>query len=386
MVSEKRKKMNAENEDKPPSQPLPPNGKANFTLPKKVGIVYSEVKRDYFPTEVQYLTEKDALRDANIIAAYLEKMGIKTLLYPGDAFLPQKLRRDKPDIVMNLVGSVKGNEYLASTIPAVLELLGISYTGSGILGESLDYNKFLVKKLLQQYGVPVPNNQLFNTPNDPLDPTLRFPLISKLNEIHGGVEITAEAVSENEKHLRDRIKFLTQTYDQPVLVEEFIVGREITGMLLEGLNKKVYLAEKVFHKENQKYVFSTFEDQWLLQADESFHYQRYQDELLKAYVKRAFEITKMADYGKFDVRMDSSGRYFFVDANSNPAFGPKEVDCALANILDIYGVSFVEILKRLLLNTMRDATGIGTKVVPTPNGDQPMLSLNHEKTPNSLSV
>ncbi|OGY18356.1 MAG: hypothetical protein A2900_04245 [Candidatus Chisholmbacteria bacterium RIFCSPLOWO2_01_FULL_50_28] len=379
--------MNADTEDKPPSQPTTQNGKTPLELPKKVAVTYSEVKREYFPTEAQYLTEKDALHDAKIIVSYLEKMGIRTELYPGDALLPQKLRRDKPDIVMNLVGSVKGNEYLASTIPAVLELLGISYTGAGILGESLDYNKFLVKKLLQQYGVPVPNNQLFNTPNDPLDPTLRFPLISKLNEIHGGVEITVDAISENEKHLRDRIKFLTQTYDQPVLVEEFIVGREITGMLLEGLNKKVYLAEKVFHKENQQYVFSTFEDQWLLHGDESFHYQRYHDELLKAYVKRAFEITKMADYGKFDVRMDSSGRYFFIDANSNPAFGPKEVDCALANILNLYGISFVEILKRLLLNTMRDATGVGTKVLPTPDGNgHGNYPQTREQTPHRILV
>src|SRR3990170_5065763 len=103
--------MSEDTEDKPPSQ-TSLNGKTPLTLPKQVGIVYSEVKREYFPTEAQYLTEKDALRDAKIIATYLEKMGITTLLYPGDALLPQKLRRDKPDIVMNLVGSVKGNEYL----------------------------------------------------------------------------------------------------------------------------------------------------------------------------------------------------------------------------------------------------------------------------------
>ena len=139
--------MNADTEDKPPSQPTTQNGKTPLELPKKVAVTYSEVKREYFPTEAQYLTEKDALHDAKIIVSYLEKMGIRTELYPGDALLPQKLRRDKPDIVMNLVGSVKGNEYLASTIPAVLELLGISYTGAGILGESLDYNKFLVKKI-----------------------------------------------------------------------------------------------------------------------------------------------------------------------------------------------------------------------------------------------
>ena len=333
-----------------------------------VGIIYSDVKREYFPTESQYITEKTALEDAKKIAEYLKRIHINTLLFPGNNLLASRLRKEKPYVAINLVGSVKGNEYLASTIPALLELLEIPYTGAGILGESLSYNKFLIKKLLEQNGVPVPHYQLFNNYNDPIDPTLRFPLISKLNEIHGAVEITKNAVSENEKELRERLAFLIKTYDQPVLVEEFIVGREITAMLLEGLNKKVYLAEKVFKKSNDRYVFASFEDQWLENDVEAYHYQKYNDSLLKEYVKKAFEITRMADYGKFDIRVDSSGRYFFIDCNSNPAFGPKELHCALGSILDLHGISFQEILKRLLLNTIRDQAG--KKRLPiTKNGN-----------------
>lgn len=341
------------------------NGSLNNSLPKTVGIIYSDVKREYFPTEVQYITEKDALQDAQVTSMYLKRLRIKTLLYPGNATLTQKLRRDKPNVVLNLAGSVKGNEYLASSIPAVLELLEIPYTGAGILGESLSYNKFLVKKLLEQNGVPVPQYQLFNRSSDPLNPTLRFPLISKLNEIHGSVEITKDSISENEKHLRARLKFLIKTYEQPVLVEEFIVGREIAAILLEGLNKKVYLAERVFKKNNDKYVFASFENQWLKNSEESFTYVKYRDKLLVEYVKKAFDITRMTDYGKFDIRLDNSGRYFFLDCNSNPAFGPKETDCALANILDLFNLSFPDILKRLLQNTIRDA--IGKKLLPLTN-------------------
>ena len=62
----------------------------------------------------------------------------------------------------------------------------------------------MVKKLLQQAGIPTPTYQLFDTPNDILNPTLRFPLISKLNEIHGAVEITDDSISETENHLRNR--------------------------------------------------------------------------------------------------------------------------------------------------------------------------------------
>lgn len=330
------------------------DGDTEQSFAQQVGIAYSDVKREYFPTEAQYLTEKDAEHDAKLIASYLDKLGVKVKLYPGNAELPERLKKDKPDFVFNLVDSVKGNEYLSSTIPAVLELLDIPYTGAGILGVSLVHNKFVIKKLLEQNGIPVPHYQLFNTYTDQLDSTLRFPFISKLNEIHGAVEITDDAVSENEKHLRDRLKFLISTYDQPVLVEEFIVGREITAILLEGLNRKVYLAEKVFTKQKDKYIYATFDDQWATKTYDAFHYQKYQDPILCEYVKSAFEVARMADYGKFDIRVDSSGRYYFLDSNCNPAFGPKETACAMSVILDLYNISFFDILKKLLMNTAND--------------------------------
>jgi D-alanine-D-alanine ligase len=329
----------------------------DYELPKKVGIIYSDVQKAYFPTEAQYITEKDADVDAQLIGDYLTTLGITVTLYAGNQMLPFLLHRDRPEMVINVVDSVKGDETLSSAIPGILELLDIPYTGADILGLSLDTNKFLIKKLLQQNGIPVPNYQLFNTPGDYLDPTLRFPLISKLNAIHGAVEITQDAISENEKHLRDRLRFLIQTYQQPVLVEEFIAGREITAILLEGMNRKVYLAEKVFLHCEDKYIFTTFEDQWMARGDTVFRYTKYDDPILKEYVKKAFDVTKMYDYGKFDIRLDQSGRYFFIDSNCNPAFGPKELDVALSVILDLYGISFYEILKRLLLNTVRDAAG-----------------------------
>lgn len=320
--------------------------------PKTVAIVISDVKREYFPTEAQYITEKDAKKDAKIISKYFVRLGIKPRIYPANSFLGQRLKRDKPDMVLNLVGSVKGEEYLAASIPGVMELLEIPYTGTGILGESLSYNKFLVKKLLQQHGIPVPHYQLINKYSERLDPTLRFPLISKLNEVHGSVEITKEAISENEKHLRDRLKFLIKTYNQSVLVEEFIVGREITALIVESMHKKVYLAERIFHT-NDKYVIASYDIQWRDKKYKKSHYEKFNDSVLTEYVKKAFDVTRMEDYGKFDVRLDGSGRYYFIDSNSNPYFGPVELQADISLVLKMYGVSFLEILKRLIDNTMR---------------------------------
>jgi D-alanine-D-alanine ligase len=334
----------------------PRNG-AEMALPGKIAIIYSEVRREDFPTEELYITEKDADVDAEVIGKHLEALGVAVLLYPGNAELPERLRHDHPDLVINLVDSVKGDETQSSTIPAVLELLGIPYTGTGVLGMALDSNKFVVHKVLQQNGIPVPHHQLFVSPTDYIDPTLRYPLISKLNAIHGSVEIGREAISENERHLRKRLRFLMKTYDQSVIVEEYVGGREVTAILLEGMNKKVYMAEKVFANPHKKYTILSFEEQWLTPQGSGFHYVKYEDPVLREYVRRAFDIMQMSDYAKFDVRLERSGRYYFIDSNCNPAFGPKEMDVALSVILDLYGISFYEILKRLILNTMRDSAG-----------------------------
>lgn len=324
-------------------------------LPKRVGVVYSEAKREYFPTEAQFLTEAGAEKDARVIASYLEKMGMETFLFTGDDTLSENLKAKKPDMVFQLVDSVKGNEYLSSCIPGLLELLNIPYTGSDVLGLALCYNKYLVKQLIKAAGIPVPNCQLFLSANDQLDINLRFPLISKLNEIHGAVEINKDSISESEKALRERLKFLVSTYKQPVLVEEFIVGREITALVLEGQNKKVYMAEKKFEKAENKYQIASFDFQWLdNDPDNSWHYEKYTNDTLKELVRKAFEATKMMDYGKFDIRVDDSGRYYFIDANPNPAFGPKELETALGTILEtMYKIDFKEVLRRLIINTYK---------------------------------
>lgn len=331
------------------------NGNDNV-LPKKVGIIYSDVKKEFFSTEAQFITEKDADEDAILIGNYLKALDINVSLYAGNELLPFHLNLDRPEMVINLVDSVKGNESLAYTIPGILGLLNIPFTGADILGLSLDTNKCLIKKQLRLNGISVPNFQLINSPKEEIDPTLRFPLITKLNAVHGAVEITSDAVSENMKHLRDRLHFLIQTYHQPVLIEEFIIGPEITAIVMDGTNRNVCMAKKVFLHSNGKYIYTTFEDQWMLRGDAVFRYEKFIEDHLKEIISQAFDITRMRDYGKFDIRLDSAGQYFFIDTNCNPAFGPKEMDVALSVILDMYGISFIDILKRLLLNTMRNAT------------------------------
>ncbi len=333
------------------------NNKKLKYFPKKIAIVYSEVKREQFPTQEAYITEKDSEKEARIVAGFIKNLGIKVYLFPGDACIAKNLSNIKPDVVINFVTSAKGCDFLASSVIGVYELLEIPYTGAGLLGESLSNNKFLVKKLLEHNGIPVPNFQLFSSYKDIIDSRLRFPLISKLNETHGGVEINKYAVSENEKNLRERIKYLIKTYTQPILVEEFIVGKEVDAVLLEGSNKKVYLAECVISKKMGNYYYKSFEYQWGKDYKDIIKFKKYKDSIITEYVKKAFFITDMADYGRFDIRIDSSGRCYFIDSNSNPYLAPKEADSPIGIILDLYNIPFKKVMRRMLENTIRNSEG-----------------------------
>lgn len=327
--------------------------KFNKYLSKKVAILYSDAKREYFPTEEQYITEVEVFERAQKIKPYLEKLGYEVDLAPGDSNLPDWLKNHQPNLVFNLVDSVRGKEPLASVIPGTLELIDVPYLGTGMLGLSINSNKFLTKKLLEQAGVPIPRYQLFQNPNDPLDVQLKFPLISKLNEVHGSVAIDQTAVSENEFQLRARLKSLIDVYKQPVVVEEFIVGREFTVFVLEGAVKKVYIGEKVFNPNEEKFKIATFEAVW--KGINSYDYQKVSNNgMLENYARSAFDILKMDDYAKFDVRLDESGRYFFIDCNANPAFGPIETDCAISHVLKMYNVNFDEILRRLITHFSKE--------------------------------
>lgn len=328
-------------------------------LPKKVAILYTDARREYYYTEEEFYTVDGSDEEAKAFGPTIESLGVKVCYIKGDANMAKNLQKEKPDMAINLVTTVKGYDYLGATVPATLELLEIPYTGANILGFSLGCNKYLIHALLEQHGIPVPKFQLMTNIKSPLDPSLKFPLILKLNEEHSNVEIKRESVVENEKELRKRLKYLLNKYEQDVLVSEFIDGREFAAFTFQSFNKKVYAVERKIHLPNNEtgHEFLDYDLCWMYTPEEYkkyLKYEKYHDPLLDALVKKAFVITKMDDYGKFDIRMDRMGKYYFIDANANCHFGPPSWECEMTNTLKSYGVPFKTLIKRMLQNTMRE--------------------------------
>lgn len=322
-------------------------------MKKTAIILYSDAKREYFATEEQYISEAEVKGRAEIIEKYLQKMGYTTQCIPADETFIEKVRKLKPDIVFNLVDSIRGEEYLCSSVPAALEILNVPYSGTGQLGLAISSNKFLTNKLLEQAGVKVPKYQLFSEHTEKLQKHIKYPVISKLNSIHGSIEMGPEAVSENEKQLKTRLKFLIKTYKDDVLVSEYIEGREIAAIILKGKQKKVYTGEKVLLGKwaNVKYKILSFDAVWGNHPD-SYHFRKFRsNKEVREIVKKAYSALKMDDYAKFDIRINKRGVHYFIDANPNCSLGPKEAGCDIGEICHFYNVSFIELLKRIIRNS-----------------------------------
>lgn len=329
-------------------------------LPKKVAIIYSDVKREYFATEDEYIAEEGADIYANDIAQYVNRMGIDVACFACDDQIAQNLKKYNPCMVLNLVDSVRGQSNLGASIIGLLEIMGIPYTGAGTLGWSLGTNKFVMYQLMQSNGIPVPSHQLVSSYTDMIDPTLRYPLFPKLNVEHSSIGIDENSICENERELKAKIKDLTEKFKQPVLIDEFIAGIEVTAAVLDSVNTKIYPVKRSTASETREDVM-TFDKKW--KNWDNILYEKYDAPNLKEYTKKTFDILKMSDYARIDIRIDAAGRFYFIDPNCNPFFGPvKETHATYSIILDMYGIDFTETLKRIFINTLKDAKNNSTTI------------------------
>jgi D-alanine-D-alanine ligase len=257
---------------------------------------------------------------------------------------------DKPDLVVNLVDTLKGRDQLQPSVPAALELAGIPYTGAGMEGLIIGNNRNLTKRLLMAYDIPTPPFQFIRRAGTTIDEDLGLPLIVKLNEGGGSVGINNHAVKETFRAAMLRSNKMISTYHVPVVVEKFIGGPEITVVVFDdGSKRHVFMGQKVFRKKaDGKYFFTSFES---YDDSKAYKYIPVKDDLRYEITKlavRAFGGLQHNDYAKFDIRVDEETTTpYFTDSNPNTAFGP-DMGLPMTEVMAMYGVEFPEIVSSLL--------------------------------------
>lgn len=164
----------------------------------------------------------------------LREAGHEVIPLEGDHTLIGNLLKYKPDICFNTCEGHYGKSREAQ-VPAILDMLRIPYTGSGVMSLSIALDKAMTKRVLQFYSIPTPAFQVFVTGDEPLDARLNFPLFSKPSLEGSGIGIMSKSICQTPRELREQVRYLLRAYKQPVLVEEYIEGREITTGILGNL-------------------------------------------------------------------------------------------------------------------------------------------------------
>jgi D-alanine-D-alanine ligase len=322
-----------------------------------VAVAYSHVDRENFPTEDAYIAEKEVEERAQEVMDEIKKLGLEVKGYPGDQYLLTNLLIDRPDVIVNLVDTVRGKDKLASTIPAFLEYANIPYTGCGVTGMVIGSNRHLFKELLEHNNIPTPIYKFIkdlrsNTP-PPFDP----PYIAKLNESGGSMGIDNNAVKETASQIMKKVEELQNDYKLPVLVEKFIDGPEVTAVVFDdGKTRHVFMAEKKYRlKPDGKYGFTSIESYDIPNAAK---YQPVEEELEKKIgdlCSKAFDFLRLTDYAKFDIRIDKNDMTpYFIDCNPNTALGPGDQPMTL--VMGQYGIEFQDIIASLLSKHAKSPT------------------------------
>jgi D-alanine-D-alanine ligase len=262
---------------------------------------------------------------------------------PNVRELAGHLTRDDSDLIFNLCESLGGISQHEQHVAALLEVMGKRFTGATALGLALAQDKGLSKKLFQFHGLSYPKFSIMDAGQVDWSDDLDFPLFVKpLNE-DASIGIDSKAIVQNVKELMERISYIHTEFKTPVLIEEYIEGREVYIGVLG--NEALPILEWDFSKV-QKGVpkIASSEAKW----DEESVYkdapQIFPIDIPEPVVQKlqeaalsAFRCVKLRDYGRIDMRIRHTKQekskkkesqidgweYFIIEANPNPYLDQK---------------------------------------------------------------
>jgi len=297
----------------------------------KVGIIHNEP----IPTgEPNWESSADVLAQVEAIEAALTELGQPQVRIPFTRDLGRfvsQIQAEKIAVAFNLCESVDEDPLLIGHPAAVLELLGIPFTGSSAMALLLSTDKLTVKRLLTASGLRTPAFFLYEGTEVLRPAGLNFPVILKPRFQDASIGIEQESVVENSTDLLPRLEELYARYGA-ILVEEYVVGREFNVSLFGHPHPKVMPLAEIdfsgFPAELHRIV--SYKAKWDEDSFEYRHTQRiFPDNLpeslqqaMRRMAQECFALFGLRDYARVDLRLDAQGRLTILEINANPCLSP----------------------------------------------------------------
>ena len=250
---------------------------------------------------------------------------------PDVARLVAALQQSAPDLIFNLAESFAGKSALESNVAALLNLLDYRYTGSSPAGLLLAGDKTLAKKVLRFHGVQTPEFvTMYRGAVEWVD-TIHFPVIVKPTQEDASIGITTGSVVHDLKDLFSRLDALQSEYQAPVLVEEYIEGREFYVGVLGNANVEALPVIELDYSgfpEGRPRIAS-WEAKWgddgsgageEFAGTKSIFPTALDAELegrMHTVAVEAFKALRLRDYARIDLRVAPDGGIYVIEVNPN---------------------------------------------------------------------
>jgi len=224
-----------------------------------------------------------------------------------------------------------------------LEMLGIPYTGSGVLGSAISMDKLRTKQIWQAMGLPTPACKVLTANSDwaAIVDELGLPLIVK--PVHEGSSVGMSKV-DSVAELQDAYTVAAE-YDNEVFAERWITGKEYTtAILLDEVLPMIRLATpNQFYDYDAKYLSNTTEYLCPCGLDSEV------ESALQQLSRQAFKAVSAHGWGRVDLMLDEEQQPWLIEVNTVPGMTDHSLVPMAAKAADI---SFKELVKRILQTSM----------------------------------
>jgi D-alanine-D-alanine ligase len=277
-----------------------------------------------------------SLKSGGMVLAALRRAGVDAHPFdPRDRGL-EELARERFDRVFIALHGRYGED---GTMQGALELLGIPYTGSGVLASALAMDKWRTKLVWQAAGVPTPRYELLSANTDFAAVVSRLGLPIMVKPANEGSSIGMTKVKRADA--LDEAYALAANYDPLVIAEQFIDGVELTGGILgrEALPLIRLETPRDFYDYEAKYIAD--DTRYILPCG----LPEDQERAVRAAGLRAFDTLGCRGWGRVDLMLDRAGNPYFLEVNTSPGM----TDHSLVPMAGRHaGIPFEELCVRIL--------------------------------------
>jgi len=300
---------------------------------------------------------RDVLAQVDAVEQALRETGHRTVRLPFSGDVGQvlaQLRSGGCRLVVNLCETVNEDPRTAGHPAALLELLGLPFTGSPSAALTLTADKVLTKRLLLACDIRTPAFRVYDGPPGPDLRGLRFPLILKPRYQDASIGIDQGSIFADEEQFLAGAGALFHAHG-PLCLEEYIAGREF-NLSLFGFPSAapLPLVEIDFSAfADDLYPIVGYRAKWDQASFEYHHTPRvFPEDLahdlareLRSAAMACFELFELRDYGRVDLRVDPHGRVYVLEINANPCLSP---DAGFAAAAEKAGIAYPELVRRLV--------------------------------------